>query len=204
MAYINVLPTDDVYISSLNPNENFSSAPFLLVGNYTRHSCHSNIFRSLIKFNLNPDIPYGTMISRATLYLYVDDINLKDCTFRDSEITIYRNTQNFNENSVIWNNAPTFESTGYTRKISVSDKYSYIGIDITDLVKGWALGIYDNYGVTIRGCENVINSLAAFSSKESSNPPILKIFYQPILGPTGVTGPTGATGTTGVTGRTGA
>lgn len=58
MPIVLLSPTDDAYISELNPNTNFGLSSFLFTGRFVQPN---DVFRSLLKFDLSGVIPLETL-----------------------------------------------------------------------------------------------------------------------------------------------
>jgi hypothetical protein len=118
------------------------------------------------------------------------------------------------------NNFPSLGSTEISSvEVGSADAQNFIAIDLTNLVRDWLDGAFDNNGIALvqDGSISVL-----FNSKEntaSSHEARLDITLRSLgeyvgasgptgatgpIGPTGPTGDTGATGPTGATGNTGA
>jgi hypothetical protein len=65
ISIINLIPTDDAYISQLNPNTNFGSASALCTGTFFQTN---DVYRSLLKFNVSGAVPSANCITNATLF----------------------------------------------------------------------------------------------------------------------------------------
>ena len=206
-----VNPRDDAYISLLNPNTNFGFSSLLFTGRFVQPN---DIFRSLLKFDLSGAVPPGNTVINASLNLFVFRKDLPNSVLSPQTVSVFANTSNFLESTVTWNNAPAINPTIYSKVVTDADVNNYISINITNVVIGWLNNSIPNYGVTLVGIENIIDTILGYFSKEwhvSIQRPFLSIEFIPSgstcatcpTGATGVTGTTGDTGATGVTGATG-
>ncbi|WP_237268870.1 DNRLRE domain-containing protein [Thermoanaerobacterium thermosaccharolyticum] len=194
-------PTDDAYISQYFATQNFGSSISLFTGEYLRFGNRPDAYRALLKFDLSGIIPIGNVMTDAKLYLYVNRKDMPDSVLSPQKITIYENLTNFSQLTVTWNTAPSTVITPYTFTVTDSMINSYIGIDIANLAYKWILTPSLNFGITIRGIENVVDTIIGYESTNNVNKPYLEITYEPCpVCPTGPTGPTGATGPVGPTG----
>ncbi|WP_271810136.1 DNRLRE domain-containing protein, partial [Clostridium beijerinckii] len=203
MPTIFISPTDDAYISQLNPNANFGLSTDLFTGMFVQEN---DVYRSLLKFNLSSITP-GSSVSNASLNLFVSRNDVPDSAQIPQTVRVYLNTSDFTENTVTWNNAPIANFTQYSININNGDVGNYVSIDITDLVNGWVNNTIPNNGITLIGIENIIDTIIGYFSKEwplQTQRPFLSVTIAS-EGPTGATGPgpTGATGPAGPTGATG-
>ena len=177
MAIFKAYPTDDVYISEFFPNTNFISSPVLYSGEYTQYNGCPDAYASLLKFSIKSSIPYGSVISKAYLYIYVNRKNKLDCKYPCQSITVYNNLNNFSGNTATWNNAPDISITPYKKTVSDADVGKFIKIEITNLVIGWYNNYLSNNGITLVGMENIVDSLIGYDSSRTPNSPYLSIEY---------------------------
>src|SRR5471030_2858885 len=204
MSIAVVNPTDDAYISQLNPNTNYGFSSLLYTGRFVQPT---DVFRSLLKFDLSGAVPPGNNIITASLNLFIFRKDQPNATLSPQPVNVFINTTNFSENTITWNTAPALNSTPYFTNVTDADVAKYISINITGLVIDWSNNAIPNNGVTLVGIENIIDTIIGYFSKEwsvSTQRPFLSIESIPTNGTTGATGLTGATGVTGLTGTTGA
>ncbi|MBI5789130.1 MAG: DNRLRE domain-containing protein [Candidatus Schekmanbacteria bacterium] len=159
--------------------------------NYTRNWAWDSRL-VLIRFSFDP-IPKGTPIHKATLKLFSHDIAYGDA----GNVSAYRITQHWEENETTWIKATARanwqtpggsidQSTDYgngangiVAKGPVSDKGTWVSLDVTRLVQDWIAGKTPNYGLLIKGncaedCEIYYRSA---EYKESRLRPILEVSY---------------------------
>jgi hypothetical protein len=139
--------------------------------------------RGLLKFDLS-SIPANAVISSATLYLYEQDNKTGQTTH------IYRVASDWNEDTVTWRSWNLFGgdfdiSTSYYSYIP-DQKDCLLTLDITNLVREWVNGTYNNYGVMLYSTGP--NHIIGYSSKEdgtaSRRPKLDVIFTLPTDTPT--------------------
>lgn len=132
----------DAYIRDLSPYTNY--------GSHTDYSAHSwtnggipVTCRSLLEFDLS-SIPSGSIITTAKLSLYhsYNSSNSGHSSQSGSnEAVLQRITQNWDEQTVTWNNQPsTTNINEVTLGQSTSNNQDYLDIDVTGLVQDM---IYD-------------------------------------------------------------
>ncbi|HBM79927.1 MAG TPA: hypothetical protein DD426_03665, partial [Clostridiaceae bacterium] len=177
MPIITLLPTEDVYISQYFPSSNFSAVPVLFIGEYLQNEGLPDAYRSLLKFDLSA-VPVGNTIVSAILRLFVSRKDKTDIQLTPQPATIFRNLEDFSEVTVVWNTQPEVAATGIFKNIVDTDLGTYINIDITDLVRSWFCGCAPNFGFEIRGREDVIDTIIAFTANGTATPPLLDITFQ--------------------------
>jgi hypothetical protein len=124
----------DAYVESILPNQNSGNSTILSSFAWTNSGLFDTA-RVLIEFNLSV-VPSLTRIKAAKLSLYWASYgNLTDLT-GENGFSIYRITQEWDENTVTWNNKP---SVSDLHKVIVpkssNTTQSYIDIDVTALVQ---------------------------------------------------------------------
>ncbi len=166
-------PNQDAFVSSYYPTENFGKNLALFVGKFMS----STIYNTLIKFDLS-GFPSDYKINKAILSLY---IFRNDQPSTSKVYNVYRNLNDFNEDTVNYNNQPSTPSTPLTSVTINNEVNTFVNIDITSLVQNWYKSIYPNYGLKLKAINSTIQSLVAFYSKDSdeSYPPRLQIFFEP-------------------------
>src|SRR5260370_13688984 len=117
--------TDDAQTSAKEANRNFGSNESLQV---------TTTDKSFIKFKLTPNLPAGTIgghIGKATLKVFVSDVA------NAGQITIYRVTGAWTEQSITDASAPPLGAVVTTLNIDASNIGKWVTIDVTQLVKHW-------------------------------------------------------------------
>jgi hypothetical protein len=123
-------------------------------------------YNSLIQFNLSSIS--NVNITEAILFLY--PVNGKNTS---SNIAVYRITSNWEENEATWTNRTAnatwstsggdYNSTSIFNR-SVGSVYNWYNWTVTDLVKGWYNGTFDNNGMILIGSTQ--KNFASFDYKE--------------------------------------
>lgn len=125
---------DTTFVSSAQPNSNFSYYPFMYVG--TAPSFGQTI--GLMQFTL-PWLPVSEVDSAVlTLYVYG-----KTGT-APSTVVVNRVTAPYNTNTVTYNNQPTFVPTANQVVITQANVNTTVDIDITSIVNDWLSGSENN------------------------------------------------------------
>ncbi|AZV56835.1 DNRLRE domain-containing protein [Clostridium sp. AWRP] len=177
MTVIQVSPSDNAYIYSLNSGTNFGSSALLFTGTEDELSYK---YRTLFKFNLSGLIPPGNTVTSASLELFVYRKDKPDSLLSPQNVTVSTNSSDFSQDTVTWNNAPNIAATPYSINVTDADVSNYISIDITNVVINWINTPSLNYGITLKGVENITNSVIGYFSTNWSFPnqkPFLKIEY---------------------------
>lgn len=130
----------------------------------------------LIKFSLS-SIPNGSTITLAKLKLF--NVNTAASTQNFATIKIGRITQSWSENTVTYNNRPSFVDTGVST--SVGRQNAYYEWDVTQVVKDWKSNRFSNYGFFLSGPSFDTSYQKFFESKEgeSGKRPQLYVEYTP-------------------------
>jgi len=145
----------DTYV---HDNNNYGNNETLVV---------NNSYNSLIQFNLS-SISSGINITEAILFLY-----LLSGENTSSNVTVYRITSHWEENEATWANRTanaTWSNSGgdyngtaiYAR--SVGSVYSWYNWTVTDLVRGWYNGTFNNTGMILIG--SVQKNFPSFDYKD--------------------------------------
>lgn len=169
----------------------------------------SNGYKSYLRFNLSP-LPAGATVAKATLRLFVNSV------VTEGSFDVYQVNSSWTERGLTYNDAPVLgTSVTGSNPISIgnNDIYSFVVIDITNLVQGWVAGTVPNNGValslqgTTGSFQFVSKEGASFGSLPSdftmlpSHEPELEVVLN---GPAGPQGPAGIQGQTGPQGPQGA
>jgi hypothetical protein len=139
--------------------------------------------RSLVKFDVS-DIPAGTTISEAKLYLYL--VNGCDIGERTHQVTTYRIIPSWSSSSVTWNNQPG-HGEAYGSAWVPSKTWDWYTFDVTSLVQNWVNGT-SNYGLMLRSNESSGNDSArlGFATMNVSGTdydPYIKVTYPGMVAP---------------------
>jgi hypothetical protein len=146
-------PSSDTTILQGVPDRSFGGTTTMQVG-YDLSGCagsvNGEIARGLIKFNLS-DIPAGTPISEAKLYLDLFRTCIYEGHLQPRTVTLYRNTASWSS-STTWESKPSFAEAVGSAPVSVTS-FGYKSFNVTGVVRQWIDGTRPNYGFTVRGPE---------------------------------------------------
>lgn len=141
---------DSTFITSGQASKNYSDKFELLVG---RESSSYGYCRTLIKIGL-PSLKTGDMVVSAQLNMIMYATDFYSTATPDMQINAYRVTGNWAYDTVTWNNKPTYNTTVLDYVLVGQDDISneeYVKtFDITEAVKGWYEGTYNNYGLELK------------------------------------------------------
>jgi hypothetical protein len=133
----------------------------------------------MLSFDL-ASIPSGASIQEATLYLDF----VTSCYYtghsQPRTVTVYRASSSWSESSVTWNNKPGYAEAHDSASVGVtSSALGWYSFDVTDLVSGWMVGTYPNYGVVVRGPETSGSEFVRLeiAASETSYDPYLEVTY---------------------------
>lgn len=125
---------DTTFVSSAQPNSNFSIYPFMYAG--TAPSLGQTI--GLLKFAL-PWLPVSAVDSAVlTLYVY------SKTGTAPSTVVINKVTAPYNTDTVTYNTQPAFVPTANQVVITQADVNTSVSIDITSIVNDWLSGSQNN------------------------------------------------------------
>lgn len=134
---------------------------------------YGNNGRAALTFDLRT-IPTSATITQATLGLTLTTTTGATVVSPNA----FRITSAWNENSATWNNQPTYGEQLATSVVdSIPEKKTW---DLTDAVKNWVAGTWQNYGIMIIGREGgpaTSNYRREFWSREAGVSPTLAIRY---------------------------
>ena len=133
----------------------------------------------MVRFDLS-QLPPGAIIESSTLSLSL--VGSRDFPDRSRRVTIHRAPAPWSETEVNWNNAPSpAEAYGYQDIMtSAWGRYQF---DVTNLVRAWLNGTYQNQGMMIIGPEEsgYDSAYRAFGTREAHTEgdygPLLRITY---------------------------
>jgi hypothetical protein len=115
-------------------------------------------------------IPPGATLDSATFFINVVQPNAQT-------INVHRVTQSWEESSVTWNSfGGSYDPTVIGS--FVADAAEWRSVDITDLVKKWMDGTYENFGILLDQADPGVYPRAIFLSSDNEiNRPYLRICY---------------------------
>lgn len=185
------VPSDDAWILSREPSNNFGSGPNLNVQTPGAFA--------FIRFDLS-SVPSGytsANIARASMKLYVSAVPSA------GSFSVSLVSSSWKESAITFANAPPMGSTiAGNIPLTAASRNTYVIVDVTSAVQAWVDGIQPNYGIALVGNGGLS---ASFNSKENtatSHPPELDIVYQN-AGPQGPPGLQGLQGPVGPPGTAG-
>jgi len=136
--------------------------------------------RAFIQFNAIENLPANTVILSANLELYLYG-TFTSCVFY---IELHIVTENWEENTITWNNQPDYLQAMETKTLIIpSDVPCWVSWDIGSLLQGWVDGSIANYGMALVAGD-VIENYAFFRSCEygdnpSKRPKLVITYYIP-------------------------
>ena len=175
-----VLPTDDAYVDSRYPSENYGKEPYMLVG---YKAVPFGFQGSLLQFDLS-DLPGDAIIEQAILYAQVEDGAGADSI----DVDLHPLEAKWNESDVTFANAPDPGPVHTTAK-GVGNA-GWIDWEVTGLVEEWVSGARNNHGMVLIGPMEG-DYVRLFATKENAHTkhhPYLEVSYTvpiPVPPPTG-------------------
>lgn len=138
----------------------------------------------LLRFDLS-SIDAGSQVNSAVLDLYHETNFNMGQTY-----SIFRVTEDWDENTVTFNTAPSFDPTAVS-SLTISDYNEglFRSWDITSLVDGWVNGAYENYGLWIEEIPVQGSATAYFASSDyrgASTDPRLTVDHNPVPVPASI------------------
>jgi hypothetical protein len=169
----------DAIIQNTLPNENFGSSSLFTVFSWTSAGFFETA-RAFLEFDLS-SFSHMPKIRKATLTLYWNSYeNLVEHT-GENAFSIYRITQEWNEDSINWNNQPAVsELHKVTVGKSKSANQKYNEIDITELIQDIIDYPSVSHGLMFKLDEETPYKLVVLASSEcneQSKRPKLIIYY---------------------------
>jgi hypothetical protein len=176
--------SQDSEIRAHEPEDNRGSEQWFYVGPL---SGSSGPYRALVQFNLG-SIPAGSDVLSAYLGIYTDvSPNYQRTNWA------YRVIESWVETSVTWNTRDgstswttpggSYTTTDGASALTPGYSYSWVILDVTDIVRAWIVDGEPNYGFLIKDGDETANPTmdgSYYRSKEhssSSHHPVLKIVY---------------------------
>ena len=133
------------------------------------------IVRSLVQFDIS-NLPPNQNLTSAILRIY--HVIYWDIPDYGRTITTYRILTNWSESGVTWANSPSFGEAHGSKSV-ISGDWDWHEFDVTNLVRGWYDGSFQNYGIMLRGPEvsGTGSGWRGFGTRESDYVPELVIQY---------------------------
>jgi hypothetical protein len=164
---ITIRPSADSYVYSGSAGTNYGNSPQLISGLGNRAD---RIYRIYIKFDLS-EIPANAVIFGANLYLY------KYSGSTGVAMNVHRVLSGWEENTINWNNKPSYEPAYTDRRASPSND-NWMFWNVTRDVRGFVDGSYSNHGWYIKhNDETTLNTRVYFRSKEYTDPSQVPYLY---------------------------
>lgn len=142
----NVDYCQSAYISSKYPNTSYGRGGTSYEGSlYVGKESGRNKTRSYIKYTSLPALDKCDKVVDARINLYKVVSNYVT-------VDLYRVTSSWNQSDVTWNNCPSVDTSkkcDYKRFVT-SEKATWVSWEITDLVRGWYSGEYENHGIMMK------------------------------------------------------
>ncbi len=145
-------PTDgkDAYLFSYGPDGNYGNNPEFPAVSGT---CSGNLCsgRSIFQFDFT-SIPTNAIVVSAKFSMWYNDHSTSQVADGgNNSFHIYRVLEPWKEDSVTWNNQPTYTAdNAYAGAPSTSPKQDYSGIDLTGMVQYMVTNPANNYGFLLR------------------------------------------------------
>jgi hypothetical protein len=161
----------DAQIDTLSPNTNWGNLPQILINWFDNARSIG-----LIEFSLGA-IPVGSVVTSATLSLFHEINTQSSATYE-----VFRVTSAWNESTVTFNTAPTFDPTAVSSLTFSGLPGVFRDWNVTSLVQGWVDSTFANFGMWIEEIPVQGSHTAYFSSSDTATPewrPILTIEYEP-------------------------
>ena len=141
---------DSTFITSGQASTNHSDKFELLVG---RESSEYGYCRTLMKIDL-PELNPGDMVVSAQMLLIMYQADFYSTGTPDLQINAHQITEDWDYNTVTWNNKPSYDSTvldyAFIKDDDIEEERYGKYFDITEAVKNWYDGTAANYGIEVK------------------------------------------------------
>ncbi|MEM2611963.1 MAG: DNRLRE domain-containing protein [Thermoproteota archaeon] len=177
-------PSDDAYVSSLNPNDNYGDKDYIGI-KVESSGINPEVWRSYVKFNLD-SLPPGSSIVSATLWLYVYKPPSKS---RNMECWLV--SKDWSETTITWNKQPGV--TEQVSSIQVKENIEqWLSIDVKSSVTKFtskdAYGYAPNHGWRLNDADEkepvtylMYSKEAIFIPPTDLRPRLDVVYYPPHL-----------------------
>lgn len=167
---INLPCIADTYIDDDNPSTNYGSATSLLIGDRRLVSSGHYYKIALLEFNAS-GVPERKKIISALLRIYVTDVVVSD----GGRVRAEGKNIEFDEYGATANNTVTFVYFDKdTRQLSAISTGQY---EEFETLRG---GLHSTCIIGVQGVGSDFYPYVKFSSRETDNPPILKVIYEDV------------------------
>lgn len=154
----------DANVNQSAPDTNYGSDTYFVI---KKNSSIATSTRGLVQFDLS-SIPAGSVINSATFFWYLYNINLNALS-----IYFYRITQDWAENTVTWNNQPTYADL-IANYNAIGTINAWESKSILTAVQNWFSGAWANQGMTIWSNDANSNAYVQYYSSDYLDTPSLR------------------------------
>ena len=173
---VDLLPSQDTYITSNKPSQNYGLQPDFWIG-YDRDRAGGGIQRLYLHWTTSV-VPQYSIINSAELWYFVTDVRPSS----DSAMNVEARhaVGSWNENNLTWNNAPGANLEGVSSAGAIGGTKGWMMMDVTSLVREWTSGAHPNNGLVLVGDERVQDRQRGFRSAnaaEIDQRPFLRLNY---------------------------
>ncbi len=158
----------DTYVSSANPNTNYSNEEVLYVSQYA-----SNIRYILLTIGNPVTFNSGDIVLNATVHMNCLGTNINS---DNVIVTGHRITEPWMVNTVTYSDMPTYDSKAASLAMAARQGYAS-DFDITSLYKNWQDNPTSNYGILLKA-ETTVRFYSSESDVQSSLHPSISIIYR--------------------------
>jgi len=163
----------DSFADSYSSDTNNGNREYICIGNFPGPL----MARGYLQLDLS-SLPADAVILSADLKLY------QYFTFgtQDFIIGIHRITDNWDENTITWNNQPDYHPMSESTSFITVAEITWLSWDITSLLQGWLDGNITNYGVVLKDSDEALGDtyIMCYSSDYPDDPtlrPKVEITY---------------------------
>ena len=170
------------FVSSKYPDKCFKASSTDDMGSlYVGNIYEFGRTESYIKFTALPKLGIADKVIDARLF-----IGLRQCQV-GLPVNIKRLVDDWNEKTVTWNNGPYGDSfiSDYMMLTEDTDTTKFREVEITDMVRGWYSGDYQNYGLSLTTTKTASAKAWFYSINYTTYPqnrPILTVSYRNMAG----------------------
>lgn len=169
-----IIVSDDAYVDIGNPNSNYGSKDYTVV-EIDKDSSDNDLHWTYLKFNIPSTkinlIKKGAILESAILYLYPTYAHRM-------RISLYGVDNNWDEQTLDWNNKPSLGSLITTKSILSSDEDTYISVSgFEDYISQRINQGQTEISIAITPHSSETDEVQRFDSKEEylPNPPYLDL-----------------------------
>jgi hypothetical protein len=133
------------FVSSAQPNNNFSSDPLIYAGTDAVYSDCIGLMEIIL-----PPLPV-TRVDSALLQLAV----VAKSGGAPSPVVVNRVMAAFSAATVTYNTQPAFTATPSNVDVTATDLFTVVEIDVTEIVNNWLNGDFPNYGIALTNSDGI-------------------------------------------------